>query len=80
MSTSCSRSWILQTIQSTISELDTITEDSVVALQRAEALEWRVELVYRDLIAKEVSPELGPEEVETLPFVAEAYSKLRRLV
>ena len=40
----------------------------------------RDQLVYRDLIAKEVSRELGPEEVEALPFVAEAYSKLRRLV
>ena len=53
-----SGTWILQTIHSIISELDSIREDSVVSHQCAEALEWRTELIYRDMIAKEVSGEL----------------------
>lgn len=75
-----SRVWILQTIQSTISELDCVRDDFVISLQWAEALERRIELVYRDMIAKEVSGELDSEEQEALPLIARAYSHLREFV
>ena len=74
------RSWVLQTIQSTISDLDGMTEDSVVSIHRAEALEWRIELVYRDLIAKEMSGELEFAEQRALSLISEAYSRLRQFV
>ena len=74
------RSWVLQTIQSTISDLDGMTENSVVSIHRAEALEWRIELVYRDLIAKEMSGELEFAEQRALSLIAEAYSRLRQFV
>ena len=51
--------------------------DSVVPLQCAGALEWRIELVYR---AKELSGELQREEEEALPLIAGAYSRLREFV
>ena len=47
---------------------------------RAEALEFRVELVYRDLLVKEVSGELESGEQEALPLIAEAYYHLSQLV
>jgi hypothetical protein len=75
-----SGTWIHQTIRSIISELDSIREDSVVSRQCAEALEWRIELVYRDMIAKEVSGELDRAEQEALPLIARAYSGLREFV
>ena len=53
-----SRGWILQTLQSTISELDNIAGTPAVSLSFAESLEYRIELVYRDMIAKEASGEL----------------------
>ena len=74
------RSWVLQTIQSTISDLDGMTEDSVVSIHRAEALEWRIELVCRDLIAKEMSGELEFAEQRALSLISEAYSRLRQFV
>ena len=40
-----------------------------------DALEVRVEQVYRDLLAKEVCAELSDWEKEALPLFAEAYSK-----
>ena len=51
-----------------------------MSVDRAKALEWRIELVYRDLIAKEVAGELVSEEQEVLPIIAEAYLHLRELV
>ena len=41
---------------------------------------FRVELVYRDLLVKEACEELSDEEKEALPLVAEAYSKIRKIV
>ena len=41
---------------------------------------FRVELVFRDLLVKEACEELSDEEKETLPLVAEAYSKIRQVV
>jgi hypothetical protein len=75
-----STTWILQAIQSTIADIDSISYDSTVSVERAGALEWRVETVLRDLIAKEVSGELEIEEQEALPLITEAYSHLRELV
>lgn len=72
--------WILQAIHSTISDIGSVIIDSNISFDRAESLEWRVELVYRDLVAKEVCGELEIEEQEALPHIARAYSHLRELV
>jgi len=71
---------MVQTLQSVISEIDSIRGHCSVSIQRAETIEWRVELVYRDLVAKEVYGELEQEEEECLQLIAEAYSHLRELV
>ena len=52
----CLRGWVLQALQSTIYELDNIEGNSAVSLSFAEALEYRIELVYRDMIANGVRP------------------------
>ena len=72
-----SKTWMLQAIQSTISDIDSV---GTLSIDRAKALEWRVELVYRDLLAKEVVGELASEEHEALPHIADAYLCLRELV
>ena len=75
-----SGTWILQTLQSVISELDNITRTSNVSLSFAEALEYRIELVYRDMIAKEASGELDLQEQQALRLIATAFSNLRLVV
>ena len=65
---------MLQAIQSTLSDIDSVGDYSTLSIDRAKALEWRLELVYRDLI------ELASEEQEALPLIAEAYLHLQELV
>ena len=69
----CSKTWMLQAIQSTISDIDSVEDHSTLNIDCVKVLEWRVELVYRDLIAKEVAGELASEEQEALPLIADAY-------
>lgn len=76
----CSRIWMLQALHSTISDIDSVGDHSTLSLDHAKALEWQVELVYRELVAKEVSGDLASEEQEVLPLIAEAYLHLRELV
>lgn len=73
------RSWIMQTLTSVLADIESLGEESV-SLQQAEALEWRVELVYRDLLGKEACGEIEQEEREVLPLLAHAYARIRRLV
>ena len=53
-----SRTWILQTIHSTISDINSVGDHNNLSIDRAKVLKWLVELVYRDLVAKEVAGEL----------------------
>ena len=41
-----SRSWMVQTLQSVICEIDSIRGHCSISVQHAEAIEWQVELVY----------------------------------
>lgn len=76
-----SRSWVLQTLQGTLVDLDRVISDSsTVSLHQAESLEWKVELVYRDLLAKDLSGELSMEEQGVLPLIAATYSAFRQVV
>ena len=75
-----SRSWIVQTLQSTLDDLNGIGDGSVVSVHQAEALEWKVELVYRDMLAKELSGELDTQEQRALPLITEIYSLFRDIV
>jgi len=52
----------------------------VVSSDEADASEVRVELVHRDLLAKEVREELSDGEKEALSLVAQDYSKTRQVV
>ena len=73
------RSWIMQTLTSVLADIESLGEESV-SLQQAEALEWRVELVYRDLLGKEACGEIEQEEREVLSLLAHAYAQIRHLV
>ena len=59
---------------SSLADLDMVSSDE------SDALEVRVELAYRDLLAKEVCEDLSDGEKEALPLVTEAYSKIRQVV
>ena len=54
---------------STISDIDSIRANSTASIDRAEALEWRVERISLEI-----------EEQEALPLIAAAYSHLREIM
>ena len=71
---------IFGTLKSIVPDLGSLADLSAVSSGEADALEVRVDLVCRDLLAKEVCEELSGGEKEVLPLVAEAYSKIRQVV
>ena len=73
MTNSC----ICKILRSIVADLGSLAYLDVGTNDEADALEVRVELVYRDLLAKEACEELSDGEKEALPLVAEAYSKIR---
>ena len=70
--------WALQTLHGTISDLNDIDDEIPVSLHLAEALEQRVELVYRDFLARKMLGELTVDEQTALSLIAEGYSRLRQ--
>ena len=74
MTNSC----ICQTLRSIVADLGSLADLDVVTNDEADALEVRVELVYRDLLAKEACEELSDGEKEALQLVVEAYLKIRQ--
>ena len=71
---------MVQTLESVISEIGSIGRHGSISIQRAESIEWRVELVYRDLVVKDVYGALEQEAAKCLQLVAEAYSHHRQLI
>ena len=70
--------WVYQTLQSVISDLDCSAPLSVNDL---DACQWRVELVFRELLAREACGEtISSHESNALRLVAEAHSYLSQLV
>ena len=65
---------------SIVNYLSSLGESDEVSHDQLDAYEWRVELVYRDLLAKEASGDLGDREREALTLVAEAHSRMRQVV
>ena len=70
------RSWIRETLVSIVADLGSLGDSEVVSLDQADVYQWRVELVYRELLAREVVGGLDNGEREALPIVAEAYSRM----
>lgn len=69
--------WICETLRSVICDLNSNEWDS---LDELDAYLWRVELVYRELLAREASGEvLSNQESEALVLIAEAYTNLNEL-
>jgi len=61
-----------------VADLD--CESDEVSFDQLDAYLWRVEVVYREMLAREASGELADGEKEALPLIAEAHSKLRQTV
>ena len=74
MTMASSRTWVLQAMQSVVSDIDDITTESAPYLDQAQSLEWRVELVYWDLTAREISGELEIAERQALPFITRCFT------
>ena len=70
----------MQTLTSVLADIEGLGEESELSLQQAEALEWRVELVYRDLLVKEACGEIEQDKREVFLLLADAYARIRRLV
>lgn len=68
-----SRNWIKQTLQVVVADLDEEVSDSIT-LVAAEDYKWRVEIIYRYLLAQELVGGLDNQEKEALDYVAQAYA------
>ena len=55
-------------------------ESCEITLDVIDGFRWRIEMIYRELLAKEVSGELQTFEEAILPFVSEAYNHSVRAV
>ena len=71
--TMASTTWISQNMRAVVDDLSTCT---AVPYDVAEGYRWRIEMIYRDLLAKELLGELDESEHEAMECVAEAYSLL----
>ena len=60
--------WIFGKLKSIVPDLGSLADLVVVSSDEADALEVRVDLVCRDLLAKEVCEELSDGEKEALPL------------
>ena len=48
-------------------------ESREITLDLIDGFRWQIEMIYRELLAKEVSGELQTTEEAILPFVSKAY-------
>ena len=70
-------SWITQNLKAVIADLTDECTGSGITLDAAEGYRWRIELMYRDLLAKEcLNGELCDAEKRALEYLAKAYEEL----
>ena len=70
-------SWITQNLKAVIADLTDECTGSGITLDAAEGYRWRIELMYRDLLAKEcLNGELCDAEKSALEYLAKAYEEL----
>ena len=76
-----SESWIVQNLLAIIADLSDESTLENISLDAAEGYKWRIELIYRDLLAKEVvDGTLDDSDRHSLEFVAQAYTTMSQYV
>lgn len=74
-------SWITQNLKAVIADLTDECSRSGITLDAAEGYKWRIELMYRDLLAKEcLNGDLCDSERCALEYLAKAYGELCQYV
>lgn len=68
--------WIVQALRALVSDLD---GQRSVTLEEAEAYKWRIEMIYRDLLAKDTLDVLSAGETEALTFIGQAHGNFSRV-
>ena len=69
--------WILQSLRALLSDLD---GSGNYTYEVVDGYKWRIEMIYRDLLATELISGLEGSENEVLGFLAQAYSAISHLL
>ena len=70
-------SWIVQNLRAIITDLNDDCTGNGITLDTAEGYKWRIELMYRDLLAKEcLNGEINDAEGIALHYLAKAYNEM----
>ena len=75
-----SSSWILQGLRAIVADLTDECSGSDISLDVAEGYRWRIEMMYRDLLAKELVGGLCTQETGALAYLAQAYQAISEFV
>ena len=67
-----STSWIVQSLRAIVADLTDECSGSGISLDVAEGYRWRIEMMYQDLLAKELVGGLCPVETGALTYLAQA--------
>ena len=74
-------SWIAQNLRAIIANLTDECSGSGISLDAAEGYKWRIELMYRDFLAKEcLNGELHSSERIVLGYLSEAHKEMCQYV
>ena len=69
-------SWLSQTLSSVVADLSRLGESDEVTLFELDAYQWRVEMVYRELLLMEASRRIDDREREAIRLIAAAHANL----
>ena len=76
-----SDSWILQNLRVIVTDLSDECTFTEIIFDVADGYRWRIELMYRDLLAKElINGDMIEGEVEALGYLAQAYTTMCQFI
>ena len=76
-----SDSWIVQNLRAIVADLSNECIVSELTIDVAEGYQWRIELMYRDLLVKELlNGDLQAAEKEALDYLAQAYGTMGQFI
>ena len=73
-------SWIVQGLWAIMADLTDECSGSGISLDAAKGYRWRIEMMYRDLLAKELIGELCTQETGALAYLVQAYQAISEFV
>lgn len=73
-------SWIVQGLRAVAADLQQSGDWNSISYEAADGYRWRIELMYRELLALELVSDLQDHEREALGYLAQAYQKISQFV